>query len=132
MTITCDGFIDAPLTCCRNCSLKPARLGFFSLGGTGGAAAAAAAAKVGSPDGCAARCLTPTVDSVSDADDGSSFVVDDVDDKSFHFVPGCVSSSSAFDDTQLQSFIVMALLKSSSSLSSPVASVALDGILFIF
>jgi hypothetical protein len=107
VTITCDGFIDAPLTCCRNCSLKPARLGFFSLGGTGGAAAAAAAAKVGSPDGSVGH-FVPGVDSVSDADDDSSFVVDDVDDVSLpvFFAPrNCLSFFKCLDDTQLESSI---------------------------
>jgi hypothetical protein len=44
------GLMDLLLTCCRNCSLKPALLGFFSPRETGGAAAAAAAGRVGNPD----------------------------------------------------------------------------------
>jgi hypothetical protein len=115
----CGGRFDAPLTCCRNCSLKPALRGFFSLRGTGGAAAAAAVAMVGNPDRDVG-CLVPSVDSVSDVDDGTSFVVNDM---SLNIIRGCFSSCSGFDDTTLPS---TALLELSSSLSAPVASFALD------
>jgi hypothetical protein len=46
---------------------------------------------------------------------------------SLHIIGGCLSFL-GFDDTQLESF--KALLKSTSSLSAPVASFALDGIIF--
>ena len=52
------------LTFCKNCSLKPALLGFFLLRGIGGAAAAAAAAKDGNL-GSVVGCLTTTASPVA-------------------------------------------------------------------
>jgi len=86
------------LTCCKNCSLKPALRGFFLTGGTVGAAAVAAAAKVGNPAWDVGGCLVTTDESVADADDGSLVVF--VLDTSFHLIlRGCLSSPSGLDNT---------------------------------
>ncbi len=87
------------LTSCRNCSLKPALLGFFLAGGSVGAAAAAASAKVGNP-GWDAGSLAAD-ESVADADDGS-FVVLFLLDMSSHRIRGCFFLS-GLDDTLLES-----------------------------
>jgi len=84
------------LTLCKNCSLNPALLGFFSVMGTLGAAAAAAAARVGIPDR-GVGCLSTAVDTVAVADDGS-FVVDEV---SLHRTRGFLSSFSGLGGDSL-------------------------------
>ena len=89
-------FLNDSTTCCRNCSRKPALLGFFLAGGSVGAAAAAAAAKDGNPS----ICLAAT-ESVADEDDGS-FVVLFLLDMSSHRIRGCFFLSDS-DDTLLES-----------------------------
>ena len=113
--------MDVLLTCCRNCSLKPALLGFFSFRGTGGAAAAAAEGRVGNTDWDVGCLATPfaTEAVAADVDDGL-----DVVSLPFPSARHCLSSSSSgFDDTLLS--------EESSSLSAPVASFAVDDMISI-
>ena len=87
------------LTCCRNCSLKPALfLGFFILLCETGTSSAAAAERVGN---CDVGCVDANFASETDVVDGS-FVIDVVSLLPFPTARGCSPSSSGLDDTLLE------------------------------